>query len=115
MTEKIPTPLLFQLIGHFSSRSIVANYRLFIPKGKIAKMQVVKNKLTQIPIDVSSDVDQIVKKALLHRIKSLPSLGRVKLDAELANNTIPFSKRSVSGSAMKTLIRGSRINLDEGS
>src|SRR5215207_3603799 len=52
--------------------------------------------------------------SLAIRFSKLPRLGRCYLDPELVNYLVPFSQRS-AGKALRTLVRGSRLPLPEGS
>lgn len=110
VVDDISTPVLLQVYSHFSNRDLP--YRTFLPKGNVAKFKVIDNNLESIGIK-SNDVVNIVSAALLKRFSKLPSMGKVYIDPVLEDYIIPFSQRSASKS-LKTLVRGSRIPLEDG-
>lgn len=105
--QKISTPVLVQLAHHFRTRKR-DNFRAFFPKGQVAKVQVIENKLPDLPQSLCEAVAVSCREALMERFSQLPDLGKVFVDPQLMNYSIPFSQRSASKS-LRTISRGSRL------
>ena len=113
VAEQVVTPVLLQVANHFKYRDVRGSeYRIFFPKGSIAKMQVIPNDLPTFPYGICNSIDLICQQALWNRFNKLDKLGKVYVDPELEGYYVPFSQRSAS-SATRTIVRGSRIKLDE--
>jgi hypothetical protein len=113
--KTISTPVLLQLISHFSDRNNEEKkFRVFFPKGNLAKGQIIKNNLPKINQKVCDTIIEICRKTLIEKFSQLEELGKVYIDESLRNYNVPFSQRSASKS-LKTIVRGSRIKIPEGS
>lgn len=152
VADKVSTPVLLQVLTHFSNRPITAtnssldnntvtnadeavtidkiagkeeeakekgkgkreteSLRTFLPKGNLAKIKVIPNKLPAMDTGICHAVGSICAYTLVQRFSQLPTLGKVYLDAGLADYPIPFSQRSASKS-LRTVSRGSRIALPQ--
>ena len=113
VAEQVSTPVLLQVANHFKYRDVRGSeHRIFFPKGNVAKMQVVPNDLKPLPYSVCNSIDLICQQALWNKFQKLPPLGKVYVDPALETYNVPFSQRSASN-ATRTLVRGSRILLDE--
>lgn len=116
VADKVSTPVLLQINRYFTTRDRMhradVKMRTFFPKGNLAKIYAIENKLPQLPPDICLEAIRICRNALIDRFRSLPPLGACYLDKNLANYIVPFSQRSASKS-FRTLVRGSRIPLPE--
>lgn len=110
VADKISTPVLLQLRSHFLYRD-VDDPRLVYPKGSVAKTKVLDKQLSEIDPLIKEEIINICEYTLRNEYKKKEPLGKVYIDPSLVNYKVPFSQRSASKS-LKTLVRGSRINLD---
>lgn len=110
---KASTPLLLQVAAHFRARNDVAPYRVFFPKGNVAKARSIANNLPDLPANVCENVVAACEEALIKRFRELEPLGKVYVDKALSQFMVPFATRSASKS-LRTVARGSRIPLPEG-
>jgi hypothetical protein len=109
---QISTPVLLQVKSHFEHRVEPQTLRIFFPKGNVAKVQAIENKLPFLPKETCAAVAKICKDALSERFSKLPPLGKCFLDERLRNFLVPFSQRSAS-KTLRTITRGSRLALPE--
>jgi len=117
VVDKVPTPLLFQLIGHFRGRSTrykQPNHRLFFIKSETVKTSIVEDKRPPIALEITDRVIHACQTALVTRLGKLPSLGNTYVDPKLDQFNIPFSMRSASPGARR-VERGSRMDIPAGS
>lgn len=110
LAGQVSARLLLQLIAHFKNRHNQQPTRIFFPKGKVSKAQVVPWKLDPISADFSAELVAICERDLIRRYQTLPPLGKVYLDPALKEIMVPLSQRSASKS-LKTYERGSRFAL----
>ncbi|WP_028545806.1 TerD family protein [Paenibacillus taiwanensis] len=113
IAEQVATPVLLQVRAHFANRNKGHELRTFFPKGNVAKAVAIQNTLPDIDGDTCEAIIQTCKNTLLNRFAELPALGDVYVDVRLKQYVVPFSQRSAS-KALRTLVRGSRIDLPEG-
>lgn len=107
VAEKVPTRVLYQVMGHFLERfKGMPQYRIFFPKGQLAKAKVVSNKLNGIDGHWVWKVISICQNAIMKQYTSRSLMGKVYIDAEMRNYLLPFSQRSAS-STKKIVTRGS--------
>lgn len=107
----ISTPVLLQVLGNFRVRaSEDKTIRMIMPKGNVAKMQVLDETREPMKKSVSKKVVELVNAELLRRFAELPEMGKVYIDENLKNYVVPFSQRSASKSLV-TVTRGSHITL----
>jgi hypothetical protein len=111
--DVVSTPVLLQVLTHFKSRNKPTELRTFFPKGNVGKAKAIENNLPLVSQSVCDEVVSIAEKALVSRFSKYKPLGKVYLDEKLKNYTVPFAMRSASR-ALKTVSRGSRIDLPEG-
>lgn len=109
---QISTPVLLQVKTHFEHRGEPQEIRAFFPKGDVAKVFAAENKLPFLSREICERAAVICKNALVERFSHLSPLGKCYLDPRLKNYLVPFSQRSAS-KALRTLVRGSRIDLPE--
>jgi len=110
---RVSTPVLLQVMTHFSHRTEEHELRTFFPKGNIAKAVAIENRLPEIAGQASEAVVRTCRNALMHRFSELPALGNVYIDPILKQHLIPFSQRSAS-KTLRTLVRGSKLEMSEG-
>jgi hypothetical protein len=109
---QVSTPVLLQVLTHFRYRNTYEK-RVIMPKGQAAKMKVLDNNLGKLSTNKCKAIVNICQRTLLDRFSELPELGNVYIDEKLENYFVPFSQRSAS-KALRTLVRGSKIDLPEG-
>jgi len=113
VASDISTPVLLQVMTHFQHRNDDKDLRIIFPKGNVSKVQAIKNELPNIDKKVCNAVSTVCGDTLMQRFGKLGFIGDVYIDPILKNYIVPFSQRSASNS-LKTLVRGSKINLPEG-
>lgn len=114
---KVSTPVLLQVLTHFSNRSLSANrqsHRAFFPKGSVASVFAIPNRLPELPAGVAEQVAAICERTLIDRFAKLTALGKCYLDPALARYLVPISQRSAA-KALRTIVRGSRMPLPDAS
>ncbi|MCY9693015.1 TerD family protein [Paenibacillus alginolyticus] len=113
IAAQVSTPVLLQVMAHFSHRNERQELRTFFPKGNVSKAVAIPNTLPDIEIEACEAIVQTCKNTLMHKFAGLPSLGDVYVDARLRQYVMPFSQRSAS-KALRTIVRGSRLEMPEG-
>ncbi|MGD9681086.1 MAG: TerD family protein [Candidatus Obscuribacterales bacterium] len=110
--DRVPSPLLIQLGHHFAHRCEPRHFRVFLPKGNLAKAQVAENNLAELSETACLLIEGICRKALLKRFSELPPLGACYIDEGLRDFAVPFGLRSAAKS-LRTVARGSRLALPD--
>jgi hypothetical protein len=113
IADTVSTPVLLQTLTHFAHRDRPQSLRIFFPKGDVAKVQAIANRLRPLPPGSATKAAAICETTLLARFASLPPLGKCYLDPALADYLVPFSQRSAAKS-LRTLVRGSKVPLPDG-
>jgi hypothetical protein len=111
--DRVSTPVLLQVLAHFTHRSQPRELRAFFPKGEVANVYALKNCLPRLEDGVSENVAAICRRTLVRRFSKLPPLGKCYLDPALVKFLVPFAQRSAAKS-LRTLVRGSRLPLPDG-
>lgn len=109
VADKVSVPVLLQVRAHFANRG-QSDLRVFFPKGNVARSYGIENDVPHIAADICAHVVSICDSALTKQFAERKPLGKVYVDPALKNYLVPFSQRSAS-KALKTLVRGSRIDL----
>lgn len=113
VTEKIPTPLLLQVMANFRIRSSKnKDMRIVMPKGSLAKVKFLEEKRKPLSTEIRDEVCSVISEELVRRFSSLPNIGKVFVGPELSECVIPSSQRSAS-KALVTITRGSRIPMSD--
>jgi hypothetical protein len=112
LATQVSTPVLLQVRQHFISRNNLHDVRVFFPKGNLAKAKAINNNLTAINSTARKSIITSCDNALKQRFSRQSALGKVYIDENLRDYVLPFSQRSAS-SSMKTVVRGSRMKLDD--
>ena len=110
VAERVSTPVVLQAWHHFATRDEAREFRVFFPKGNVAKSHAEPNRLP--PLARSAEVADVLRAALRARFAALPPLGRTYVDPALRDYPMPFATRSAS-KALRTLPRGSRVPLPD--
>ncbi|MBK7363094.1 MAG: cytoplasmic protein [Micavibrio sp.] len=109
--ESIATPVLLQVMANFRIRATEdKSIRMIMPKGNVAKMQVLEETREPIKASISKKIISLIKKELKRRFSELEPMGKVFIDENLVNYVVPFSQRSAS-KALVTITRGSKVDL----
>ncbi|HRH43346.1 MAG TPA: TerD family protein [Pyrinomonadaceae bacterium] len=110
LAPQVSTPVLLQVMTHFEYRNSPKSLRVFFPKGEVAKVQGIENKLPPFSFAIPKAVTAICEETLTARFAELPPLGKCFLDEKLKDYLVPFSQRSAA-KALKTIVRGSKMML----
>lgn len=112
VANSVSTPVLIQVREHFMRRCDGKPVRVFFPKGNLAKVKYIANELPDLDKSICNAVVRICDNALRFNYAKREPLGKVYIDPEMKNFIVPFSQRSAS-KTLKTIVRGSRIPLNE--
>lgn len=112
ISTKISTPVLLQVREHFLHRSDDQHYRVFFPKGSLARSYNIPNELPEINESICGLIVGICESALISQYRERSCMGKVYLSEKYKNYIVPFSQRSASKS-LKTVVRGSRLPINE--
>lgn len=112
--DKVSTPVLLQVMGHFEHRNEDNDVRVFFPKGSIAKAYVKENDLAPIKNALSARIIIICGNELRRRFAKLEDWSEktVYIDDRLADIKLPFGDRSTS-EGLITYPRGSRFDMPD--
>lgn len=113
VAENVSSPVLLQVLTHFKNRNNPKELRTFFPKGNVGKAQAIDFNLPMIDQAICDEIVLISERALVSKFSKYKPLGKVFIDEKLKNYTVPFAMRSAS-KALKTISRGSKIDLPEG-
>lgn len=113
VAPQVSTPVLLQVMNHFQKRDLYGDLRTFFPKGIVAKVYALPNRLPRLADALAADVAKLCEQLLIERFRKLPSLGKVYIDPQLDEYLVPFSQRSAS-KALRTIVRGSRLPIPAG-
>ncbi len=108
----LATPLLLVVSTHIARRSVSDEIRYFLPKGSLAKMQVIKDERGIIAQKYISDITKTITNELLTRFSEKEDIGNVLIDETLKTYLVPLQQRSASKSLV-TIARGSSVPLME--
>ncbi|GAB4108846.1 MAG: TerD family protein [Roseiflexaceae bacterium] len=114
VAAQVSTPVLLQMLAHFAHRHEPRRLRTFFPKGNVAKVQAIPNRLPPLDDATRAGVVAICRETLVERFRQRPPLGRVFVDERLRDYVVPMTQRSAS-KALRTIARGSRLPLPDGS
>lgn len=112
VADKIPVPILIQLLQYFSHRASddEKTSRVFFIKGSTAKIKVIPYNLKDLEYDICTEVADVCAKAIISKQSNLDKLGNVYVDRDFKNFIVPFNLRSASP-ASKNITRGSHIGI----
>lgn len=112
IAEKVATPVLLQVMSHFNHRNS-DGLRVIFPKGNVANVMALENDLPVISESICLQIVSTCENAMRTRFSALEPMGKVYIDSSMKGMIVPFSQRSASRS-LRTIVRGSRIKLEEG-
>lgn len=108
---------LMQALAHFQARREIRTgdsaFRFFAPKGRLSRLNVVKDTRPDIDPLICDEAIVSLESALVARFLRKGALGKAFVDRKaLANYAVPLQQRSASRS-MRTVARGSRLPLGD--
>jgi len=112
IVDRVASPMLLQMASHFNTRTEVAPFRYFLPKGNVAKMQIVDDTRAVLDLTIVKSVVKIINDELTKRFSTMESLGNVLIDPMLENYLVPLAQRAATKSLV-TVARGSRITFSD--
>jgi hypothetical protein len=112
LVSGVSTPVVLQVMTHFSRRNEKREWRTFFPKGNVAKAVAIPNTLPAVKSGICMAIVNACRESLLDRFAAMPSLGKVYIDKRLKDHIVPFSQRSAS-KALRTIVRGSRLAMPQ--
>jgi len=112
LLSDLPTSMLLIISSHIAYRTVNGEVRYFLPKGSLAKMQVVPENRGTINQKYVSSITKSITNELLRRFSEKENLGNVLIEEDLKNCLVPFQQRSASKSLV-TIARGSAVPLME--
>ena len=111
IVHEVPTTILLNMIEHFNHRHEEQSFRAFFPKGSLFKAYGVEEDLLEpLPQSWCEWTVITAKNGLKQQYSQKEELGKVYLDEELKQYTVPFAQRSTS-KQLKTIARGSRFKI----
>lgn len=105
------TPVLLTLRSHFSTRAAMADFRLFWPKGNVARGVSTPDERVALPQNAIEPLVRAVESELLRRFAAKPAFDACLIDDKLRSIIVPFNERTASESAI-ALPRGSHVTVD---
>jgi hypothetical protein len=112
LIDKLTTKMLLTLSAHFAGRSINSGTRYFMPKGNLAKIQVIEDERKTIDAGVTLKIVTAITNELLKRFSKLGDLGNVYINEDLKGYLVPLVQRNASKSLI-TVARGSHVALEK--
>ena len=110
--SSLTTPMLLTISSHMKTRTEKSPFRYFLPKGSVAKMQVIDDDRATIDPDTVHNIVVLIEQELHDRFSKLDSLGKVYINPILENYILPLSQRSAAKSLV-TIPRGSRVEIPD--
>jgi hypothetical protein len=107
VADSVSTPVLLQVMGHFSTRSNDLPYRVVFPKGLVQKAELIPG-LDALDTSVVTQIRNSITSVLRGRFAEQEDLGNVFIDPSLMDCPLPTQQRSASTS-MFSVARGTRI------
>lgn len=112
---EVNMPVLLQVRAYFISmcKGVKPTMRVFFPKGSVATLYGIENKLQDLDVQVCRKVVRICSEAIKTQLSTREELKNVFIDPELKNFIVPTSQRTAS-KTLKTVARGSRMKFKKG-
>lgn len=108
---QVPLKRLFEMSKYLSDRGKTdQTVRVFLPKGRINRMQVVPDRRKPIPQSRLDAAMIAVRVAIRMRLAVMPKMGKVYVDPRLEKIVLPFNRRGDSASSTN-YTKGSRYPL----
>lgn len=112
VAENIETTVLLQLRQHLINRTKEVDFRVFYPKGSMAKAYGIENLLPTLSEDIALEFVAICDVALISQYGEKEEMGKVFISDELKNYVVPMSQRSASKS-LRAVARGSKFKIED--
>ncbi len=105
----VPTKMLFEMEKYLSHRALGGTPdRVFVPKGRTNRMQIVPDTRAAIPADVLEEARDVLRDEIARRCAALEPMGRVYLDPALREVVMPYNRRGDSATSTP-VSKGSRF------
>lgn len=109
VASEISIPVLLQVMSHFENRYSDDNkYRVFLPKGGVAKVYSTNNELPSIDETDCISIVSSCRNAIHTILSNKDNLGKVYISDSIKGFCVPQSQRSAS-KTLKSITRGSEI------
>jgi len=102
--------MLIEVAKYLQYRKLDRPQRMFIPKGMVNKLQVVKDARAPIEHELLDRACSALAGELTRRFAALPAMGRVYIDPDLAKVVMPYNRRGDSATS-NAIIKGARYPL----
>ncbi len=117
VVDKVSTPVLLQTYSFFRYYflNIDNEYRFFYPKGNVAKVKAIENKLFKLDNSVVHCMFVALHATLKDRFSKNPVFDcnkKVILSSGLEDYIVPFSQRSASDN-LENLVRGTKLDIND--
>lgn len=112
VADKIETTVLLQLRQHLMNRTKERDFRVFYPKGSMAKAYGVENQIQPLSEDIVLEFVAICDVALISKYGEKEDMGKVFISDELKNYVVPMSQRNAS-KTLRAVARGSKFKIEE--
>ena len=112
VAENVETTVLLQLRQHLINRTKESDFRVFYPKGSMAKAYGIENLLPALSEDIVLEFVAICDVALISQYGEKEEMGKVFISEELKNYIVPMSQRTASKS-LRAVARGSKFKIEE--
>lgn len=108
IVSRIPERTMLELRKYLATRNDVKS-RIFIPKGRVNKMQVVEDKRAPLPTDAVTRAIEVIDGDLRARYSEKEAMGKVYIDPILKEVVLPFNRRGDSSVSDNLATKGSRF------
>lgn len=112
VAPKVATNVLWKMRSHFQKRTEGTANRYFYLKGDLTRIKAIPNEVPVMDTDLVSQVVEICSKALMIALSEREGLGKVYVDPQLSNHTVPEAVRSANRS-LNIAGRGTRVSFGD--
>lgn len=110
IVAKAPTRRLMEVAKYLEHRRTPATHRMFVPKGRVNRMQLVPDDRRAISDNVLTEAAGIMMTEVQTRLARRPAMGNVYVDPSLRDILVPYNKRGDSATSA-AIIKGSKYPL----
>lgn len=107
VAPQAPLKLLFEVHKYLLHRKEEREFRTFLPKGQVNRMQVVKDTRKRIDDHVLDAAASVVRSAIAGKLSVKERMGRVFVDPGLRDIVLPYNRRGDSAT-QSPVSKGSR-------
>ena len=111
VAQEVSTTVLLTIRAHFAERKMTDGCRYYIPKGNLAKLNVIEGELPPLSEEICQKVVATCENALMAIYREREPMSKVYVAPELKNIKVPYSQRSASETS-QIVTRGSRFPFD---